>query len=428
MAGLYARVPFDILVSMNREKRYMGLYTFTYMAIGVLIPLISQYLKSIGFSGSETGIITAAGTCMAIFASAVWGRIYVAAGRKHLLVMGLCVAAAAVSVLVAHIYSFPLFLAAFVLLYFFQAPVMSLSDALVIDDRQPFGFVRMFGAVGFAAGVFIAARISDAEGIRWIFPMYCVSYLIAAAVILSMSARDVQKRTEKRKKRAAGGFAPLLKNKKYLMLIICAFFLCGTNVANNTYFSFLYIQGGGTLAGVGLAFLLMAGSEAPFMAWTERLAEKITAERLIFIAMIISVARFAWYATMPSYVLLLALFALQGAVNGIILVEFVKYAARLVSDDLNGAAIALYYSFSSSGSTIVCQLIGGTVLDHFGPGGVYLFFSVFNLAGLILYKLFGLDKPPADAVRKASGQGASAEKAVNEKIKYTKGKKDVDIE
>ena len=48
----------------------------------------------------------------------------------------------------------------------------------------------------------------------------------------------------------------------------------GTNVANNTYFSFLYIEGGGTVAGVGIAMLLMVGSEVPFMAWCERLSRR----------------------------------------------------------------------------------------------------------------------------------------------------------
>ncbi|MEA4923423.1 MAG: MFS transporter [Eubacteriaceae bacterium] len=369
----------------------MGLYTFTYMAIGVLTPLISQYLKSIGFSGAEIGTVTAAGTCTAIFASAFWGKIYTIMERRHLLVMLLCLMAAAVSMIISHVDVFPVFLILFAVMYFFQAPVMSLSDALAMSDGQPFGFVRMFGAAGFAAGVFIAARISDAAGLEWIFPMYCISYVIAAAVIFSISrTRQKPKAADKAKKN--GGYIRLLADKKYIKLVICAFFMCGTNVANNTYFGFLYIEGGGALAGVGIAFLLMAGSEAPIMAWTKWLSEKLTSEKLILIAMIVSVLRFAWYATEPPYYLLLALFALQGIVNGIILVEFVRYISALVSRELNGMAIAAFYSFSSSGSTILCQLAGGFLLDKTGAGGVYLFFSLFNLTGLILYMIFGLYK------------------------------------
>lgn len=399
------------------------------MAIGVLVPLISQYLKGIGFSGTEIGAVTATSTTVAIFASAFWGRIYTAARRRHRLVLLLCLIAAAIALGLMHIRSFPLFLLSFAVLYFFQAPVMSLSDALAIDDRRPFGFVRMFGAVGFAVGVFAAARIADAAGLAVIFPIYCCSYIAAAAVIGLIAAafgrgeqggrragrRDAAGRKEQsavpagdgRAAPAEGGqngrggrgaFRALLHNRRYLMMILCAFFFCGTNVANNTYFSFLYLQGGGALAGVGLAFLLMAGSEAPVMAWTGWLSRRLTPEKLILAAMVISAARFAWYAMSPPYYLLLALFFLQGLVNGVILVEFVNYAARLVRSELSGLAISVYYSFSSSGSTIVCQLFGGLLLDRLGPGGVYLFFSLMNLAGLLLYLFFGLWKPvPAEA-------------------------------
>ncbi len=50
--------------------RYAAMYHFTYMAIGALTPMIGQYLKQIGFSGTQIGSITATGTAVAIFASA----------------------------------------------------------------------------------------------------------------------------------------------------------------------------------------------------------------------------------------------------------------------------------------------------------------------------------------------------------------------
>ncbi|MEG0662433.1 MAG: MFS transporter, partial [Anaerovoracaceae bacterium] len=195
-------------------------------------------------------------------------------------------------------------------------------------------------------------------------------------------------REEKEKK----SYRHLFANKRYLQLLLCAFFFCGTNVANNTYFSFLYVEGGGTVAGVGLAFFLMAGSEAPFMAWTARLARRFTLEKLLLFAMILSTLRFAWYATGPDSTVLLLTFFLQGMVNGILLVEFIRYIARLVQPDYSGVAIALYYSLSSGGSTILCQLVGGRILDFTGSWGVYLFFALLNLMGTLLYLFFGLQK------------------------------------
>lgn len=375
------------------SPEYIGLYLFTYMAIGVMTPLISQYLSYIGFSGSQIGIITASATCVGIFGSTFWGRIYANVNRRQLVVMGLCISAAAMAASNSVITSFTAFAIGYGVMYFFQVPIMPLTDALTVDDNRVFGKARMWGAIGFAIAILVAAKVAAIIGLGSIFFMYGLCFVISALFLFSIYMKKkkagdivdfIHPDTPRRR------YRDLFANKKLWMLIACAFFMCGTNVANNTYFGFLYTQGGGTVVGIGLAFFLMAGSEAPFMAWTEKLDNKFTLQKMILFAMIISVLRFGWYSLGPSSELLLATFALQGFVNGIILVEFVRYVAKLVSDEYNGVAISAYYAIASSCSTIFCQFVGGIVLDIYGAQGVYAFFSLFNLIGLILYLIFGL--------------------------------------
>lgn len=386
----------------QREERadktrggYMGLYTMTYLAIGIMVPLIGQYLSALGFSGAQIGTVTGTGTCVAIFASGFWGKIYANSAVKARVILALCVLAAGTALFITQISQYIPFLFCFAIMYFFQAPIMPLSDAMTLDSGQSFGRVRLWGAVGFAAGVFLSAYTAEEVGLWIVFPSYAFCYLLAALIIYRISKRIRKKRTldegvkpvaEKKRYRDLAG------SKRLWALVASAFFLCGTNVANNTYFSFLYIKGGGTLAGVGLAFLLMAGSEAPFMAFTGKLSSRFSLERMILFAMVLSVGRFAWYSTGPGHIALLATFFLQGAVNGIILVEFVRYIAKLVEQSYIGVAVAAYYSISASGSTIVCQMAGGWMLDIFGPPGVYGFFAVFNAIGLVLYLVFGLHR------------------------------------
>ncbi|MEE0797749.1 MAG: MFS transporter, partial [Anaerovoracaceae bacterium] len=75
------------------------LYFFIYCPLGSLCPLIGQYLSSIGFSGTQVGIITSLGTGSAILAGLLWGRIYANTGRKRLLIAAMFLAAAVLSVL-----------------------------------------------------------------------------------------------------------------------------------------------------------------------------------------------------------------------------------------------------------------------------------------------------------------------------------------
>lgn len=52
------------------------LYFFIYWPLGTICPMIGQYLSSIGFSGTQVGIITSLGTGTAIVAGFFWGKIY----------------------------------------------------------------------------------------------------------------------------------------------------------------------------------------------------------------------------------------------------------------------------------------------------------------------------------------------------------------
>ena len=136
------------------KRCYTGfslLYTFTFMALGVLMPLIGQYLASIGFSGTQIGTITAAGTCVAIFAGAVWGKVYDSSRNKYLLIMAFCIAASLIGILLLKISWYPLFLISYGCMCFFQAPVMPLCDSLTLEETLPFSRIRKWGAVGFAS-------------------------------------------------------------------------------------------------------------------------------------------------------------------------------------------------------------------------------------------------------------------------------------
>ncbi|WP_027399918.1 MFS transporter [Anaerovorax odorimutans] len=396
---------------------YVGIYTFTYAALGVVLPLIGQYLDSIGFSGAQIGTITASATVMGMFASPFWAKIF-HKDRKYegnLTVFVLCILAAFTSIGIMSVKQYGIFLLTYILLSFFQMPIMPLTDALILNVGHSFGNTRKWGAIGFALGVLISGQIAEILGLTIIFPLYSVAFFITAIIIINIIKKNKNtvsivrinkdctyfgetkdniqsSETTETLELHKVGYLSLLKNKKLMQLLLCAFFLCGTNVANNTYFGFLYIDTGGTVAGIGFAFLLMAGSEAPFMAFCDKLSNKFTLEKVLLIAMIISAARFIWYSSHPPYWFILGMFFLQGMVNGIILVEFVRYIAKIVNPEIICMAMALYQAVSSNCSTIVCQLFGGIIMDIYNSSAVYLFFGLYNVIGIILYLSFGLQK------------------------------------
>lgn len=387
---------------------FIKIYLCSYAAIGMLFPLIGQYLDNIGFTGAQIGMVTAACTAVGIGASPVWGCIYHNYRNGRRIILILCIAAAMTVLGLLMVKQFLIFLIGYGIFAFFQTPIMPLNDTLVLEDRAPFGAIRKWGAIGYAGGVFLAGQIADATSLSIILPLCAGAFILtgfftyqtirnergqANVYIRKGSNEPVSHRCNKNNTGLRNkGSKDLIANKRFVALLLSAFFINGTNIANNTYFGFLYTSSGGSLAGIGLAFLLMCGSEAPFMAWSSRISSKITLERAILAAMIVSMGRYFWYSTGPSSVLLLGTFFLQGIVNGIVLVEFVRYIAKLVEPAVIGLAMTLFQSLSTNCSTIICQLFGGAILEKFGSTGVYLFFALFNVIGIFLYIGFGLHK------------------------------------
>lgn len=409
------------------EKRYysfVGIYTFTYAAIGMLLPLLGQHLASIGFTGVQIGIVTASATAIGIVASPFWGyRSHHSTDSTRVLLF-LCIITTLIIVGLIFLKQYIIFLLAYAAFSFFQTPIIPLTDAMTLENRIPFGAVRKWGAMGFAAGVFLAGQLADATSLIIIFPLCAFGYTVAWIIIVRlrrsrktelslMTMLETEEQTDSKEpdtfskheklkdlvKPHPGDYMVLFRNKKLMALLFSAFFICGTNVANNTYFGFLYKDVGGSIAGIGLAFLLMCGAEAPFMAWTERLEKIFTMERMVLFSMIISSLRYLWYSTGPAPELLIGTFFLQGLVNGIVLIELIRYVAKLVEPAMIGMAMTLYQAISSNCSSILCQLIGGAILDQYSGIQVYLFFSIYNLIGILLYIGFRLYKCSEIAVK-----------------------------
>lgn len=373
----------------NAEKtvRLSILYFFIYCPLGVVCPLIGQYLSSIGFTGTQVGVITSLGTATAIFAGMFWGQVYANSRYKRHLIGFMCFSAGLLGIAGTKTEVFVTYAVIYSAMYFFQGPIHGLCDSLVLSKDGNFSLIRSFGAVGYAAAVFAAGKYAEVTELKNIFYIYAAAYLVVIFMLLREEEPPYHREKGERIRAAV-----LLKNHRYLKLLLCAFFVMGTNVANSTYFGYLFREGGGDLSGIGFAFLLMAGSEAPFMMLLPKLTRKITSETMILIAMILSALRFGFYSTGPSSGLLLATFFLQGMVNGVLLVELVKYVDRLVEPKYSGVAIAVYYAIGNSLSVIVCSLLGGVILDAAGVQSVYGFFSVYNVAAVVLYLLTGLYK------------------------------------
>ena len=373
----------------ERYKSYL-LYFFIYFPLGAVCPLIGQYLSSIGFTGTQVGIVTAFGTGAAVIGGMFWGRIYANSSRKRLVVIVMFLLSALSSLVSLAITGFIAYTMIYGILYFNQGPSHGLCDSMIMDKNENFPAIRACGAIGYASAVFICGQIAQHTGLKVAFIIHAIAFVIAGLIMRKFS--EPVNYSEKKETGEAIKISELMKDRGFRRLLVFSFFALGPTMAHNTYFSYLYMDAGGDIAGVGLAFLLMAGSEAPFMWLVPLMNRRISTEKLILFAIVVGFARFMLYGMGPSTGILLGTFFLQGILNGILLVEVVKYFGKIVDVRLSSMSVATYYALGNSLPSIICNFLGGAIMDMSGPRGTYIFFAVLYVISFILYLVLGLHK------------------------------------
>ncbi len=367
---------------------YASWYFFMFFALGTFLPLFSQYLKWREFSGKELGLAFSLGSLATIVMQPVWGYIS-DHFKKPKSVINLLIIASSISILGIALSPNVVTITAFYLVFMvFFSGLNPVCDSLVLASPFEFGKIRLWGAVGFAVGVQVAGLLAEKFGLNVIFPLIIVSYIITLGIVRLIEVEEVEEHPISKT-----DIITLLANKKFIIFLLGSFMIGGTITAHNNYFGILYRELGGSIAGIGLAFLLFAGSEAPIMVLSQNLAKKINLTLALFISSLIFNLRWFWYGTGPNPDFILFLFFLQGLSIGSYLVFVTLFISENTKSNLRTTAIAIYASFSVGVGGMVMQYISGLLLESKGIKFVYTFYFYCTIiASLLYFLLYIVDK------------------------------------
>jgi PPP family 3-phenylpropionic acid transporter len=358
-------------------------YFLIFFAFGALFPLLSVYLQEeVGLSGTEIGAIMSISPVTMIFIQPLWGMItdYT---RKPVFILTVALLATA---LIGFAYSFAedyrwiIVIAA--LLASVQSAIVPISDSIALhyvqQDGGSYGSIRLWGSIGFAAAVFIGGWLSDHFVFVVIF--YLFSFMLIVAAFL---AWRLPKQSQAVNAGTLRGVRQLLAISRFLLLMLATFLIFGPILANNSYFGIFIKQLGGTLTGIGLAFLLAAGSEAPFMKMTDGLIRRFGMIPLFIFAAAVSGLRWLLYFWEPPLVFVYVTTVVQGLSVGLSIPVALQYVRDIAPKNVRATAVSLYSAVGNGLGTWFCTFIGGYILDRYHIGAVYLFFSICTFLGIL---------------------------------------------
>ena len=133
-----------------------------------------------------------------------------------------------------------------------------------------------------------------------------------------------------------------------------------------------------------MAFLLFAGSEAPFMAIYQKISGKINLIYGLIIISIFSALRWLIYSLNVNPKILLFTFFLQGISVGGYLVLTTLYVAKITEEKVRTTALSLFGALSMGLGGMALQFIAGKIMSNFGISHVYTFFFGMNIIAIYI--------------------------------------------
>ena len=176
------------------------------------------------------------------------------------------------------------------LLSVFHSAIVPISDSIVLSDIRrrggDYGLIRLWGAIGYAFAVWIAGLLIELTFTAIIF------YIFASTLFVSVFfAKQMPGVADVPKVDLRAGLKQLFRIPPYVVFLCSTFLIFGAINANNFYFGMYYTSIGGTVAGVGLVFLIAAGSEAPFMLFVKKVITRFGLYPILMLAGVISSLR-----------------------------------------------------------------------------------------------------------------------------------------
>jgi len=367
-------------------KQFKLFYFILYFTWSTVYTLVTLYMNEVvGLSLAQIGLMMSVLPLISLVFQPVWGGVADFSGRrKNVLQTLILMNAALAGIITFFTNSFAVILLYFLYQLFLcgQGPLTdSMSIQLVNQTpNSSFGFIRVWGSVGYAIGAFAVAAVANQLGLKWMFYIASIGYFVSWMLTFNFKAVQIPIK----KSHFKSDLKTLLKQKEYLFVLIYSFFLVGSFFGADQYLGLFIRSNNIEVSMLGVLTFISVCVEVPIIFHSKRLINKYGAVKLLIIMNIIAVVRMV----ILSFSSTLLMFAIAGLLRGMIVGIFVPIFIEIICDITPKAvvtsAVAIYSAVSSGIANFVFTLAGGLIADRFGYEALFLGYGVIMLLPLVL--------------------------------------------
>ncbi|MGQ0578749.1 MAG: MFS transporter [Betaproteobacteria bacterium] len=260
--------------------RLSNFYFWYFAFIGAFAPYFALYLKSLGFSASQIGVLLAVNPVARIFGPNIWAWLSDHYGARGQLIRLTAVGTAVVFVAVFFNRGIGWMFTALLALNIFWCAVLPLAESATLNllgsRVGTYGRIRLWGSVGFVAVVVAGGYFLDYFGIGALAPMVLTLLVLMAAATFALP-RD-------REPVHHDEHAPILRivTRPAVIALFAAFFLM--QVAHgpyNGFYSIHLVEAAYSKKAVGWLWALGVMAEIGLFMWLPRLMRAYSLNQIL---------------------------------------------------------------------------------------------------------------------------------------------------
>jgi len=367
-----------------------GFYFLYFAASGITQPFLPAYMKSLGLSATQVGVLLAINPVASLFAPPFWAHLVDRTGRPARVLswvsLGACVGIAAVAAS-SH---YALLIAAFALYGVFVCSITMLADTLAMQrvavTRESYAHMRLFGSLGYVVSAVLFGLFTRGPS--------RAAILVPVAISAAYGLWSLRLRASFTGAPALHPLAGLriLANRDVLRLLVAAsihWMACAPYHGSLG----IHVQALGLAPSVaGLAAATGVAAELAALLAYPRWGHRVAPRHLLFVCFAVSALRWAAMALASEPWVIIALSSLHGLTFGAFYVASLALLARRVPAGLKASGQALFVAVTFGVGGIVGYAASGLGYDWLG--GHRLFAVAATLEVLAAIIVLGVHPPP----------------------------------
>lgn len=365
-------------------RRLAGFYFFYFAYLGAFAPFFSLYLKSVGISAVEIGVLMSLPQLSRIVAPHVWGWLADCSASRLSIVKFAGVVGTLAWLGVFAGTSFPLLFAVLLAMTFFWSAALPLIEATTLghlgDNTARYGRIRVWGSVGFIVAVVAVGYVLD-----WI-PIRALLWIVLAmmAGILAFSWRIPEAAVPPH----AADDQPIwhiLRKPEVMALIAACALMAAAHGPYYTFYSIHLVNHGYSKALTGWLWALGVLCEIGIFMRMPHLYRAFTLRQILIASFALATVRFliiGWAA--DSTVLLVFAQTLHAATFGSFHAAAIGVVHKIFRGRHQARGQAIYGSLAFGLGGTVGGLASGYAWDQLGAAVTFTLAAACALTGMLI--------------------------------------------